>query len=94
MTMNLTNKPNESMEEIANLMQDLTGGYKITHIKSNSHAHYFTGVQKFDINEEVKVVINNPKNLGKWEVFSRFEGIEYWYSTNEFIDSETLTFLA
>lgn len=88
----MTNQENAVIEALKPLLKEQTG-YPVIHTGSDSHAHYFSNKLLFDINEEVKVVIDDSANEGKWEVFTRYEGIESWFTSEEFINSETLKFV-
>ena len=89
------NKMTHTQENIITALKPLLKeqtGYPVVHTGSDSHAHYFS-TKLFDINEEVKVVVDDADNIGKWEVFTRYEGMEGWFASEEFINSETLKFV-
>lgn len=88
----MTNQENAVITALKPLMKEQTG-YPVKHTESDSHAHYFSNKLLFDINEEVKIVIDDSNNEGKWEVFSRYEGMQDWFPTHKFINSETLEFI-
>jgi hypothetical protein len=85
----MTHTEENIITALKGLMKEQTG-YPVKHTESDCHAHYFSNHLLCDINEEVKVVIDDSNNKGKWEVFSRYEGMEDWHTTDEFVDSKTL----
>lgn len=88
----MTHLENTVIEALKPLLKEQTG-YPVKHTGSDSHAHYFSNKLLFDINEEVKVVLDDSNNEGKWEVFTRYEGMQDWFTSEEFINSETLEFI-
>ena len=88
----MTNTQENIIKALKPLLKEQSG-YPVKHTGSDSHAHYFSTKLLFDINEELKVVIDDSNNEGKWEVFTRYEGLENWFTSDEFINSQTLEFI-
>lgn len=69
-------------------IKEITIGGKPVLLKSDEHAHYFSTTLQFDINQEVKVCIDNGN---QWKVYSRFGDMDMdWHLTEYVIDAETL----